>query len=243
MKALLLAAGVGMRLRPITDNVPKCMVQILGRPLLDYWLELLGPRSQCHQIFINTHYLPEAVRHHVHQSPYRGKIVLLHEETLLGTAGTLIQHMRRFVGDDLLVAHADNLTLFQWDDFERAFRKRPPPCVATMMSFETDSPRSCGILEVDEHEILQGFHEKVVDPPGTLANAAVFLFSPEALDVIQKISPESVLDISREIIPRLLGRMNVWKNEVYHRDIGTPDSLRLAQLEFPKSLHKLNRGA
>lgn len=233
MKALLLAAGMGSRLRPITDTVPKCMVPIMGRPLLDYWLDLLGPAADCDEIVINTHYLPEPVRQHVAQSPFRGKITLVHEDALLGTGGTLLANFPRLLGNDALVAHADNLTLFRLGDFLSAFEQRPANCIATMMSFRTDAPESCGILELDDRGVVQGFHEKVIDPPGTLANAAVFMFSGEALDTIHSNSLNCISDISLDIVPRLLGRMNTWPNTCYHRDIGSPTALAAAELEFP----------
>jgi len=235
MKALLLAAGMGSRLRPITDSVPKCMVPVMGRPLLDYWLELLGPAPDCDEIVINTHYLPEPVRRHVSQSPFRSKITLVHEDALLGTGGTLIANLPKLLGNDALVAHADNLTLFRLGDFLRAFEQRPADCIATMMSFRTDTPEACGILELDDRGVVQGFHEKVTDPPGTLANAAVIMFSAEVLDTIHSEKWASVFDISLDIVPRLLGRANTWPNTVYHRDIGSPTALAAAELEFPRA--------
>ncbi len=108
MKVLLLAAGTGSRLRPITQTLPKCLVPIAGRPLLEFWLELLGPLASCGETIINTHYMPEKVREYVAQSPYREKISLVHETALLGTGGTLIQNLPRLKGEDTLVAHADN---------------------------------------------------------------------------------------------------------------------------------------
>lgn len=232
MKALLLAAGMGTRLRPVTDSVPKCMVPILGRPLLDYWLELLGPAPECDEILINTHYLPEPVRAHVAASRHSAKVTLLHEDELLGTGGTLMRQLPRLRGNDALVAHADNLTLFDLPDFMMAFRERPPGCLATMMTFETDSPKSCGIIELDEQGLVCGFHEKVANPPGDLANAAVLIFSAEALDMIAARHTDTALDISRDLIPRFLGRMNIWQNAVYHRDIGNPASLAAAHADF-----------
>ncbi len=233
MKAFLLAAGLGTRLRPITDSVPKCMVPVMHRPLLDYWMELLGVARCCTEILINTHYLPDPVRRYVEHSPIRHKVHLLHEEALLGTAGTLARHAPRLRAAAVFVAHADNLTLFDINEFQLAYQNRPAGCVGTMMTFETDSPSSCGVLELDAVGIIRGFHEKVVDPPGNLANAAVFIFAPEGLDIITKLAEQGATDISRDVIPHLLGRLSTWRNDVYHRDIGSPASLAAAEAEFP----------
>ncbi len=209
------------------------MVPIMGRPLLDYWMELLGPAGVCSEILINTHYLPEPVRHFAEVSPYRNNISLLHEEVLLGTAGSLARHASRLGTDAVFVAHADNLTLFDLEEFVRAYRNRPAGSIGTMMTFETDSPSTCGIVELDRSGIVRGFHEKVEHPPSNLANAAVFIFSPEALPIIRELSQHEAADISKDVIPYMLGRLNTWKNDVYHRDIGSPVALAAAEAEFP----------
>ena len=234
MNALLLAAGYGSRLKPMTDTVPKCLVSINGRPLMDYWLELLSGTQEITKILINTHYLPEAVRRYVTKQKYNVAIELIHEPDLLGTAGTVRSIMPMVAGDDLLVAHADNLTVFDVKDFINSHRNRPERCVATMMSFETDNPSSCGIIQLDGEGVLQSFYEKISDPPGTLANAAVFLFSPEALDIMRRSSGVQINDISADFVPNMLGRIWVYHNDIYHRDIGTPESLAAAEKEFQK---------
>ncbi len=241
MKALLLAAGMGSRLRPITDSIPKCMVPIAGRPLLDYWIELLTAHPAISEIIINTHYLPEPVRDYVASSPYKARIMLIHEENLLGTGGTLVSAMDKLIGSDVLVAHADNLTLFDLNDFIDTHQSRPDECVATMMSFETDYPSSCGILELDKQGVVIGFHEKVPEPPSNLANAAVFIFSNAALVIIDGMEKHGVAEISVDFIPTLLGKMITFHNDIYHRDIGTPESLAAAEREFPEIYRAFKR--
>jgi mannose-1-phosphate guanylyltransferase len=111
LKAILLSAGVGTRLKPITDTIPKCLVRINGIPLMQIWIDLLI-NGGISKILINTHYLPNQVRDFIEQSKYRNKIELVHEGALLGTAGTLLANTSFFNNEPLLVAHADNLSLF-----------------------------------------------------------------------------------------------------------------------------------
>src|SRR5258708_3459839 len=111
MKALLLAAGLGTRLRPITNHIPKCLVPIKQKPLLAYWLDLLLPNG-IDELLINTHYLPEAVEDFVNQSPWRDRITLVHEDELLGTGGTLLKNRNFFKNESFFIGHADNLTRF-----------------------------------------------------------------------------------------------------------------------------------
>lgn len=229
-----MAAGLGTRLRPITDTMPKCLVPIRGKPLLEYWLELLLGGG-IDRILINTHHLPAAVRDYVDASPWRDSIELVHEDLLLGTGGTVLRNRRFFHDGAFLVAHADNLTRFDVRAFERAHRERPAAAQITMMTFDTDAPQTCGIVELDRKGIVAGFYEKSPLPHGNRANAAVYIFEPAVLDFLASLNKETI-DLSLEVIPNFIGRIYAFHNGDYHRDIGTPESLRLAELEFQGSL-------
>ena len=112
----MLAGGFGRRLRPITEKVPKCLVPIKKKPLLDYWIYNLS-ESNFESFLVNTHYLPEEVRMFVSQHPLKEKIDLVHEDSLLGTAGTLRQNIKYFNGQDGLMAHADNYCTADFKEF------------------------------------------------------------------------------------------------------------------------------
>lgn len=230
MKAVLLAAGLGTRLRPLTESIPKCLVPIHGKPLMQHWLDLLLP-GQIDQILINTHYLPEAVERFVRASSYREVLHLVHEAELLGTGGTLLRNRAFLEGGPFLLAHADNLTRFDVKAFTEAHAHRAEGVEITMMTFDTDTPKSCGIVELDDGGRVVAFHEKVAEPPGTRANAAVYIFEPSVLAFLASFEKE-VIDLSTEVLPHYLGRMQTFHNADYHRDIGTLESLRLAELEF-----------
>lgn len=230
MKAILLAAGLGTRLRPLTDALPKCLVPINGLPLLGIWLDCLDTAG-VGPFLVNTHYLSDEVRRFVSASPYAAKTTLAHEPTLLGTGGTVLANRDFFGREPVLVAHADNLAICAWNEFVEGHRRRTPGTVLTMMTFDTDVPQSCGIVEVDAQGVVTAFHEKVKHPPGTLANGAVYILEPEVIDVMASIGGPS-LDLSTQVIPRFIGRMQTWHNAGIHRDIGTPDSWRRAQDEM-----------
>lgn len=230
MRALLLAAGFGTRLRPITDNIPKCLVPIHGKPLLGYWLDLLLSNG-VERILVNTHYLPDAVRQFVADSSWRSLIDLVHEDTLLGTGGTVLANREFFSRESFMVAHADNLTRFDVSAFIEAHHNRPQGVEITMMTFDTDAPQTCGIVEQDTRGIVQRFHEKSASPPGKRANAAVYIFEPSILNFLEALNKKEI-DLSLEVLPHYLGRMQCFHNSDYHRDIGNTESLRLAQLEF-----------
>ena len=230
MRALVLAAGIGSRLRPLTNTTPKCLVRVHDQPLLDYWLDLVFDGG-IERALLNTHWLSAQVRAHVENSPWRSRIDLSHEDELLGTGGTVLANRDWFGKQPFLVAHADNLTDFDVGGLITAHTNRPPGCIMTMLAFRTDDPRSCGILELDGENRVLAFHEKVENPPGNLANGAVYIFEPEVIDDVARLG-RNVVDLSTEVIPNYLGRIFCVETSGYHRDIGNPESLRRAHLEF-----------
>jgi mannose-1-phosphate guanylyltransferase len=230
LRALLLAAGLGTRLRPVTDSVPKCLVSINGRPLLDYWIELLSNGGVV-EVLVNLHYLADQVRAYVAGRPYGVNIQTVYEETLLGTGGTLLKN-RSFFGDEaVMVIHADNLSDFDVRGFIRSYSERPKGTEITMMTFRSTVPQECGIVEVDEEGVVRGFHEKVKNPPGNLANAAVYIVSPAVVDFLAGLRKHKI-DFSTEVLPHFIGRINTFFNDTYHRDIGTVQSLVAAQSDY-----------
>jgi len=231
MRALLLAAGLGTRLRPLTNTLPKCLVPIHGRPLLDYWFDLLLPAG-IERTLVNTSYLPDQVRAHVAASPWRDRVDLAHETELLGTGGTVLANRDWFGPGPILVAHADNLTDFDVAGLARAHAERPHGCAITMLAFRTDMPHLCGILELDPRGVVRQFHEKVSNPPGNLANGAVYIFEPEVVARIEALG-KPVVDLSTEVIPGFINRILAVEHRGYHRDIGNIESLELANREYP----------
>ena len=230
MRALLLAAGIGSRLLPVTATTPKCLVVINGRPLLDYWLELLFGAG-IERVLVNTHWLAEQVNAYVKASRWPSRIDLVHEGELLGTGGTVLANREWFQGRPFMLAHADNLTDFDVAGLIAAHRTRPSGHLMTMLGFRTDDPRSCGILELDDRRTVVAFHEKVEHPPGNLANGAVYVFEPEIIDAIAGRG-NPVVDLSTEVIPGFIDRILCVETNAYHRDIGTPESLHRACAEF-----------
>ena len=228
MRAVLLAAGLGSRLKPLTDTVPKCLAPICGRPLLAYWLDALLGDAQMERVLVNTHHLAGEVERFVRSSPWSGRIDLAHEPRLLGTAGTLNAHRDWIGAEAVFVAHADNFTDAAPLRLIDAHRRAAPDVVASLFAFRTPTPRSCGILELDARNHVVAFHEKVQDPPGNLANGAVYVFEPDVLARIAALG-RAVCDLSTEVIPGLLPRVLAVEHTGLFMDIGTPAALVEAQ--------------
>ena len=228
MRALLLSAGFGTRLRPLTNAIPKCLVPIGGQAVLGIWLERLT-KAGVGPFLVNTHYLSEQVQAYIGASPYRDQVTLVHERELRGTAGATIDNVNFFCGQDGLLIHADNYSLADFPEFFSAHKRRPSSCLMTMMTFRTATPSLCGIVELDTNGVVIGFHEKVSNPPGNLANGAVYYLSAELLQIIAT-EWGRVKDFSTEVLEKLVGRIYTYETKEIFLDIGTPETYEQANL-------------
>ncbi len=228
MKAFLLAAGVGSRLRPLTDTIPKCMVAIDGQPMLDIWLEALD-RAGVDEVLVNLHHLPDVVHRHVaaRTSPPTVRTVL--EPELLGSAGTLVANRDWVDGEEsFLACYADSLTDFDLRTLVQAHREHDT--VATLTVFHSERPWAGGVVELDATGRVIGFVEKPPNPVSDLTNAGMYAFHPSVLDEIDGAPPK---DIGFDLLPRLVGRARAELVEGYFRDIGTADAYQRASEEWP----------
>jgi len=238
VRALLLAAGTGSRLHPLTDEWPKPLMPIRGRPLLEYWLESLRSVG-VQDVLVNVHHHAEQMERFLDRPCYRGWVSTVHETRPLGTAGTLSANREFFGGGTTLLVHADNWCRCDLGEFLAFHRqRRPEGCPVTMMTFDTLTPETCGIVETDLAGVVIGFHEKVADPPGSHANGAVYLLEPEVLDWL--VAHPAIRDFSTGVLPSFVGRIATWHNTGIHRDIGTPEMLALAQQDHSPDLLRVD---
>jgi mannose-1-phosphate guanylyltransferase len=227
ISVLLLAAGYGSRLKPYTNMLPKCLMPIKGKPLLEYWLETIK-KIRARTVLVNTHYLSDIVQSFIDRSIFNEWVKCFYESELYGTAGTLRVNQSVLQQSTVLLAHADNFCQCYLDNFIRFHENmRPKDCPITMMTFTTRTPSACGIVELDDRGVVIGFHEKVDNPPGNLANGAVYLLEPEVLQWI--CDRPNVTDFSNQVLPHFIGRIATWHNGGVHIDIGTVEALREAQ--------------
>lgn len=224
MDALLLSAGLGTRLRPLTDTWPKCLMPISGRPLIDYWLLNLK-LSGFNRVFINTHWKHKIVEDYLLGLEFGLEIVLLHEPELLGTAGTL-RSLNKFRDcEPILLAHADNFCDIDILKLNRFHNSHSAPI--TMVTFETDNPHECGIVVHDISNTVTEFYEKVPNPPSNQANAAVYIIDPLVIDYVN--NGLSISDFSNQVLPNFLNNIKIFKHSGILIDIGVFDRLKLAQ--------------
>jgi mannose-1-phosphate guanylyltransferase len=220
MKAMVLAAGLGTRLQPLTFEVPKPMVPVLDRPVMAHILELLE-RQGFDQVVANLHWFPDTIRGY-----FGDRIEYRYEEELLGTAGG-VRNVRDFFGDDLVVVVSGD-ALTDLDLNALVERHRSTGGIATLTVKKVPDTREYGVVIHDDEGRIQGFQEKP-DPAealSDLANCGVYCFSPEIFDYFPE---EPFVDWAQDVFPELLAHdvpFFVHEIEDYWNDVGSLDELR-----------------
>jgi D,D-heptose 1,7-bisphosphate phosphatase len=227
-KALLLAAELGTRLRPLIDSVPKCLIPIGGKPLLDIWIERL---TECgiREAAINTHALAERIRVHIAEVNAKNDIHLVEafEPVLLGSAGTVTANadLANDV-DEVVIIYADNFSNIDLRPLIAFHRLHTDPL--TMVLFRASNPSACGIAELDEDGRIISFVEKPKTPASNLANAGLYVVDAATYREIAKMR---AFDLGFDVLPRFVGRMRGWTWGGYCLDIGTHESLETARCD------------
>lgn len=221
MKALFLAGGMGTRLKPLTDHLPKPMVPIMGIPLLDRTIEEL---KSCgvDEIVLSTCYRADCIESHFAPEGKLGmKINCVCEEAPLGTGGA-IRNCRKYFGDTFFVFNSDilsNINLKKLIAFHRA-----KEASVTISATQVDDPSAYGVIGYNKEDMAVSFTEK--PKPGeeksNFINAGIYVFEPDVLDYIPGGKPVSV---EKDTFPLLLKkgvRIAVYRGNSYWIDIGTP---------------------
>ena len=190
---MVLAAGRGTRLRPLTDAIPKAMVPFAGKPLLEYVVRLLA-RHGFDDLVINLHHLPQVIADYFGDGRAWGvSIAYSLEDDLLGTAGAARQVADFFDGPFLLY-YGDNLTNFNLGDLWQNHQREGE--IASIGLVRLDDPTTRGIVGLDARGRIDRFVEKprpdqVFD--NYWVNAGIYALQPEILD---RIPPDAPCDFS-----------------------------------------------
>lgn len=236
MKALILAAGLGTRLRPLTETIPKPLVPIAGKPLLEYHLDHLNHHGIT-EVLINTHYLADKIDSFLIDYKERTEnnliITTVFEPELLGSAGTLKKN-QSFFNDctDFLIVYSDNLTDINYTKLLEQHKKKQG--IATIASYYEHFPEQKGIIEYDSNSkgIIK-FIEKPKSEEITshYANAGLYVLNNKIFDLIADLDHE-LLDFGHHVFPTLLQKdqpMYVYTMEETLLDIGNHENYTKAQ--------------
>lgn len=237
MKAMVLAAGKGTRLHPLTEMLPKPMLPVAGRPVLAHIIEWLLCHG-IHRVAINLHYHPEVIRKYFDDCSWRGvEIVYSEEPELLGTAGG-VKKMEAFFGDPFLVVYGDVLTDLDLGALLAFHQFHSDGPHATLALDRREQSSQCGVVEIDSNERIRDFIEK--PPPGSRhspwVNSGVMILDRRLLETIPA---GRFCDFGRDLFPKWLRSglaLYGWKMPEcsYLIDMGTPDNLARANDDWAR---------
>ncbi|HUI05710.1 MAG TPA: nucleotidyltransferase family protein [Verrucomicrobiae bacterium] len=236
MKAFILAAGLGTRMRSLGLDTPKVMVPIGGRPLLEHHIELFK-RQGIREFIVNLHYLPKKITTYFGDGSNWGvTITYSHEPELLGTAGAVKKMENELRAGTFIVFYGDNLVRLEFGplvEFHRAHR-----AWATIALFESPEPWTGGVVETDSSGRVVRFVEKP-DPKQVSTNrisAGIFVVEPQVLD---EIPGGRFYDFGKDVFPKLLAKglpLYAMKPDAYIFDVGTPERLAKAQKDYEEGV-------
>jgi mannose-1-phosphate guanylyltransferase len=229
MKAFILAAGHGTRLKPLTDTVPKCLLPIQGVPILGIWLDLCR-KYGISEVLVNTHAHSATIKRYLEKNSRGLDVCVTEEATLLGSAGTLLANRSWVASEEFFwVFYGDVLTNA---DLARMLKfHREHGLLATVGVYEVPNPQDCGIVTVDQRGIVCEFVEKPLKPSSNLAFSGLLIATPSVLDLIPRQTPA---DIGFDLLPKLVGRTAAYPIADPLLDIGTPETYRAAQHCWPE---------
>jgi mannose-1-phosphate guanylyltransferase len=230
LKALILAGGLGTRLRPLTYSRPKHLLPIANVPHIDHVLDLLQ-RHGVREIVLLTSYLAEAFEPTVERAAQRGlTVAVAHEREPLGTAGAL-KNAQELVGNETFLAfNGDVLTDVDLSEMVEWHRQRKAE--ATIVLTAVDHPSAYGVVPTEPDGRVLGFIEK--PPPGeaptNLINAGIYICEPRLLD---RIPAGRVSSAERELFPAVVEDRTMYARgtDAYWMDIGTPENYLQANLD------------
>jgi NDP-sugar pyrophosphorylase family protein len=237
VRALVLAAGEGTRLRPLTLDRPKPMLPIGGRPILEHLVALLR-RHGVTEIAINLHYKPRMIVEHFGDGAgYGVSITYSFEERLLGSAGAA-KRLEWFLSEPFLVLYGDVLSDLDLGGLVERHRARGAQ--ATLALYEVEDPTRCGIVELAGDGRIIRFVEKPAPEAvvGNLANAGIYVLEPEVLGLVP---PGQAFDFGRDVFPLLLergGSVYGHRTPGYVLDVGSPERYAQAEADLRTGLFR-----
>lgn len=214
MRAIIMAGGRGTRLMPLTKNLPKPMIKLIDKPVLEYILTLLKSHGIT-EAAMTLGYMSEAIENYFGDGKKFGvNLTYFVENKPLGTAGG-VKNARSFVKGDFLVISGD---CYAETDLAKAAEFHSlAGSPFTLIARPEENPKGLGVLEADINHRLKSFVEKPDEPRPALINTGTYIMNESVLDMI----PDGFYDFGRQLLPRLVGKAAVYVDYGYWSDIGT----------------------
>lgn len=228
MKAMIMAAGVGTRLHPLTKDIPKPMVPIAGRPLMEHIVYLLRSHGFT-DLVANLHYLPEKIQNYFGDGLRFGvKLKCSYEPELMGTAGG-VKNNQEFLDATFVVVSGDALTDINLEAFLRFHKQKG--AMASIALKPMEEVERFGVVIIDSEGRITSFQEKPKkeEALSNLVNTGIYIFEPEIFDYIPT---GEVYDFGKHLFPRLAAERAPfygYVTEDYWCDVGNLEAYSKAQ--------------
>ncbi len=225
-KAVILAGGKGTRMRPFTYEIPKSMIPVQGKPILQHIIELLR-KYEIRDITLSIGYMGNKVREYFRNGSHFGvKITYIEEKEELGTAGSL-NLMRDLLKETFLMLNGDVLTNINLHDFINFHHEKKG--LATIALTPVEDPSRFGVVELEGDRILK-FIEKPTSSRSNLINAGIYILEPEVLEYV----PEGYAMMETDVFPRLAeeGKLYGYISKGQWLDTGTHEAYEKAIKEW-----------
>lgn len=231
MKAIILAAGKGTRLKPLTYGIPKPLLPVGGRPVIDYVIDnLLTARGEIDHIFVAVSYMKEVIENYLKHSP-RDHLPIETVTTLGWETGGDLRTIaiEKEIGEAVIVAYGDNVTDINIGEMVKFHRKRGKLATVALFRVPLEEVDRFGIAEVNDDSLVTSFTEKPLraQAKSNLANAGYYILEPPVLEAI----PHKKVKVEHAVFPTLAreGQLAAFVYNPHHwLDIGTIDSYRKA---------------
>lgn len=238
MKAVILCGGLGTRLRPLTDTIPKPMIEVGGKPVLEH-LILLCKKYGITDIYLAAFYLPEVIREYFGDGKNWGvDITVSVENTQMGSAGAL-KLLEEKLDETFVVLNGDVLTDINIDQMYRFHREKG--ATTTVLLHESTHPFDSELVEMDIHKQIKNF----LPPPkqgekfNNITKSGTVIFEPE---IFKFIPDNKVYSIEKDLVPNLISKgfpvYGYFSNE-YSKDMGTPERLEQVKKDFESGIINL----
>ncbi len=241
MKAIILAGGRGSRLGDLTKEIPKPMIRIGGKPVLEHQIAFLRNYG-IKNIIILTGYLSEAIEEYFkHGSKFGVNISYFKEKRPLGTTGGL-KEIERELTEDFLLLYGDVMVNMNLKEFISFHKKKRG--IGTLTIHPNDHPYDSDLVEIDKDQKIVAFHPKPHQENKyyrNLVNACFYVMSPEILKYIKK---GVRADFGKEVFPKIIQKENFYgyNTAEYLKDIGTPERLKEVREDYKNGkIERLNK--
>jgi len=216
---LVLAGGLGTRLRPLTHDLPKVLVPVLGRPFIDHLLQDLI-RQGATRFLISVGYRAEQVEQHLGDGSRLGcQVTYVQEDTPLGTGGAILHALPRMAEESFVVVNGD--TLLEVDLSGLVQHHLHAGTLATLAAVRVPDRGRYGALQVEAGRVV-AFEEKRPGAGAGLINGGVCVLRRQLLDD----APAAPFSLERDLLPRHLGRIAVFETDGFFVDMGTHEALQ-----------------